>query len=816
MKYTVAQIAVENTAYSFDMLYNYLVPERLKDEVKPGCRVMIRFGSSKNERQGVVFSLDEVREEGKLKEIIAVLDKAPLLNNEALLLAKWLRERTFSTYYDSAKVQLPTGINLKIQTKYISLTGKQDETETLDEISRKIYDFLEEKGEYVSRDDLISIFELDEKTKILDKMVSEGFLVRNYDTIRRVGDATEKMVRLCADDETLEGKFTPKQKSIINLLKDVGSASVKEVCYFTGTTGAVIKTLNSRGIVEIFDIEKYRKPEVRMTAENADRKIDLTEEQQIAYDNMIEKYHNGGGCSLLFGVTGSGKTSVYIKLIDTVIKEKKGVIVMVPEISLTPSLLALFKGRYGDNVAAFHSGLSVGERYDEWKRVKNGDALIAVGTRSAVFAPFDNLGLIIMDEEQEHTYKSEQSPRFHARDVAKFRASYNNALLVLASATPSMESYTYAKNNRYSLEKLTKRYGNAILPQVTVVNMRQERKNGNKYSISSPLLEELEKNLKEGYQSILLINRRGFNTFASCDECGHVRVCPSCSVSLSYHRDNGRLMCHYCGYSEIMDKNCPECHKPAVRFSGSGTQKIEDEIKELLPEARVVRMDTDSTMSRYAHEDKLSAFAKGEYDILLGTQMVAKGLDFAKVTLVGVLLADQELNGDDFMSSERAFDLLTQVVGRAGRGDTKGRAIIQTINPDNSIINMAKRQDYEAFYDNEIYIRKFMVYPPFCDICAINFSGEKEYEVLSSSRCFLFGIQEATKETYKDVKVIVLGPMSPRISKINNKYRYRIIVKCRNTKAFRLMMDDLLIRFSKNREFKNVSVSIDINPESLA
>ncbi len=816
MKYTVAQIAVENTAYSFDMLYNYLVPERLKDEVKPGCRVMIRFGSSKNERQGVVFSLDEVREEGKLKEIIAVLDKAPLLNNEALLLAKWLRERTFSTYYDSAKVQLPTGINLKIQTKYISLTGKQDETGTLDDISRKIYDFLEEKGEYVSRDDLISIFELDEKTKILDKMVSEGFLVRNYDTIRKVGDATEKMVRLCADDETLEGKFTPKQKSIINLLKDVGSASVKEVCYFTGTTGAVIKTLNSRGIVEIFDIETYRKPEVRMTAENADRKIDLTEEQQIAYDNMIEKYRNGGGCSLLFGVTGSGKTSVYIKLIDTVIKEKKGVIVMVPEISLTPSLLALFKGRYGDNVAAFHSGLSVGERYDEWKRVKNGDALIAVGTRSAVFAPFDNLGLIIMDEEQEHTYKSEQSPRFHARDVAKFRASYNKALLVLASATPSMESYTYAKNNRYSLEKLTKRYGNAILPQVTVVNMRQERKNGNKYSISSPLLEELEKNLKEGYQSILLINRRGFNTFASCDECGHVRVCPSCSVSLSYHRDNGRLMCHYCGYSEIMDKNCPECHKPAVRFSGSGTQKIEDEIKELLPEARVVRMDTDSTMSRYAHEDKLSAFAKGEYDILLGTQMVAKGLDFAKVTLVGVLLADQELNGDDFMSSERAFDLLTQVVGRAGRGDTKGRAIIQTINPDNSIINMAKRQDYEAFYDNEIYIRKFMVYPPFCDICAINFSGEKEYEVLSSSRCFLFGIQEATKDVYKDVKVIVLGPMSPRISKINNKYRYRIIVKCRNTKAFRLMMDDLLIRFSKNREFKNVSVSIDINPESLA
>ena len=819
MVYTVAQVAVENTAYSFDMLYTYLVPGHLENEVKPGCRVMIKFGTAKTERQGIVFSLGEVQEKNRLKEIIAVLDKAPLLNNEALSLAQWLHERTFCTYYEGAKVQLPTGINLKIQIKYISLNSKKDEADKLGEKQRAIYDYLSERGDYADREELLSLFGLGEKSKVLDEMADAGYLLRNYDTVKRIGDATEKMVRLCINEEDLDEsdiKFTPKQKSIINLLRDIGSASVKEVCYFTGTTAAVIKTLTARGVVETFNIETYRKPEVRMTAKDADRSIVLTDEQQAAYDNMIEKYRNGGGCSLLFGVTGSGKTSVYISLIDTVIKENKGVIVMVPEISLTPSLLALFKGRYGDKVAAFHSGLSVGERYDEWKRVKNGDAMIAVGTRSAVFAPFDNLGLIIMDEEQEHTYKSEQNPKFHARDVAKYRASYNKALLVLASATPSMETYTYAVNGRYSLEKLTKRYGKANLPQVTVVNMRQERKNGNKYSISSPLLEQMEKNLKEGYQSILLINRRGYNTFASCDECGHVRVCPSCSVSLSYHRDNGRLMCHYCGYSEIMDKMCPECHKPGVRFSGSGTQKIEDEIKELLPEARVVRMDTDSTLSRYAHEDKLSAFARGEYDILLGTQMVAKGLDFEKVTLVGVLLADQELNGDDFMSSERAFDLLTQVVGRAGRGDTKGRAIIQTINPDNSVIHMAQRQDYEAFYENEIYIRKFMVYPPFCDICSINFSSEKEYEALASARCFLFGIQEATKEAYKNVKVMVLGPMSPRISKINNRYRYRIIVKCRNNKDFRLMMKDLLARFAKNKDFRNVNVSIDMNPESLA
>ena len=372
-----------------------------------------------------------------------------------------------------------------------------------------------------------------------------------------------------------------------------------------------------------------------------------------------------------------------------------------------------------------------------------------------------------------------------------------------------------AKMGKYSLERLTKRYGKAILPKVTVVDMRKERKNGNKYSISSPLLKALEDNIKNGYQSILLMNRRGYNTFAACDECGHVRSCPQCSVSLTYHSDNGRLMCHYCGYSEVMNKTCPECKKPAVRFSGSGTQKVQDELKELLPDARVLRMDTDSMMTRYSYEDKLSAFSKGEYDILLGTQMVAKGLDFEKVTLVGILAADNELNGGDYMSGERAFDILTQVIGRAGRGDAKGNAIIQTITPDSSIIHMAQRQDYDSFYDNEIYIRKFMIYPPFCDICSLTFSGDDEFKVLGGSRCFIHGIEAATKEKYADQKLIVLGPMPPKIGKLNGKFRYRIIVKCRNNKNFRAMMSELLIMFSKNKDFKDLSVSVDINPESL-
>lgn len=820
MSYTVAHIAVENTAYSFDMLYSYAVPQRLLNDVKVGCRVIIPFGFGKNNnRQGIVFSITEEDDIARLKEIKAVSDKTPLLNNEALLLAEWLHKKTFCTYYDGAKVQLPTGIDLKIKIKYVSVGAKSDEADSLSEKEKAIYDYLEEKQEYAEKDELVSVFELNDKGKILDSMADKGFLIRNYDTVRRIGDATAKMVRLLMSKDEVNVKFmtlTSKQNSVVDLLNDIGAGSVKEVCYFTGVTNAVIKNLVAKGIAEVFDVETYRKPKIKLEAKKIDDEIILTDEQQAAFDNLMKKYNDGGGCSLLYGVTGSGKTSVYIKLIDEILPSGKGIIVMVPEISLTPSLVSSFSQRYGDKIAVFHSGLSVGERYDEWKRVKNGDAQIAVGTRSAVFAPFDELGLIIMDEEQEHTYKSEQSPRYHARDVAKFRAAYNDALLVLASATPSVESFSLAKKGRYSLERLDNRYGNAVLPTVTVVDMRKDYKSGNRYSISSYLLEELEKNLKEGYQSILLINRRGFNTFAICDHCGNIRVCPSCSVSLSYHADNGRLMCHYCGYSEIMTKKCPTCKKHAVRFAGSGTQKIEDELKELLPEARVIRMDTDSTLSRYAHEDILSAFSEGKYDILLGTQMVAKGLDFDKVTLVGVLSADSELNGDDYLSSERAFDLLTQVVGRAGRGNAKGRAIIQTLTPESSIINMAKNQDYDAFYDNEIYIRKMMTYPPYCDICSLMFACENEYKALAAARSFIYGIKVGIEQEYTEQKIIALNPVAPKIFKLNGKYRYRIIIKCRNSDRFRNMISDLLLLFYRNKENRDITITIDMNPESLA
>lgn len=817
MNRLVAKVAVEKTAYSFDMLYSYLVPDELREKVSAGSRVLVPFGNSKYNRQGVVFSLSEEDETKQhLKSITAVPDEAPLLNFEALSVALWLKEKTFCTYFDAAKVQLPAGINLKITPTYISVSDI--DFSFTDEKEKKIYDFLEERREYIAEDEIKTVFEIEKNDDILDRMFSAGLIIRNYDTVRKVSDASVRMARILFSSEELE-KFRPqltsKQEHVVSVLEEIGSASVREICYFTGVTEAVIKGLEKRGVIEIFNAPVYRKPENRFKAEKVNKDLVLTEEQSKAYKNMLNKYKNGGGVSLLYGVTGSGKTSVYLRLIDDILPDKKGIIVMVPEISLTPHLISLFRERYGDRVAVFHSGLSVGERYDEWKRIKNGDAQIAVGTRSAVFAPFDSLGLIIIDEEQEHTYKSEKSPRFHARDVAKFRAAYNNALCVLSSATPSIESYTLAKKGRYSLEKLTKRYGDAVLPDVIIADMRKERKSGNKYSISSVLLEKLEENLKNSKQSIILINRRGYNTFASCDECGKVRTCPNCSVSLTYHSDNHRLMCHYCGYSEVLTKNCPSCGKDAVRFSGSGTQKIEDEIKELLPEARIVRMDTDSTLSRYAHEDKLSAFSRGEYDIMLGTQMVAKGLDFENVTLVGVLGADMEINGGDYLSSEKGFDLLTQVVGRAGRGKNKGLAVIQTIEPDSSIIRMAQQQNYDAFYENEIYIRRFMVYPPYCDICAVTFSGDNENVTLASARCFLFGIKSASEEVYKELKLIVLGPMPPKIGKLGGKFRYRIIVKCQNNKRFRDMVREIIERFDKTKDFKDISVSIDFNPESL-
>ena len=539
----------------------------------------------------------------------------------------------------------------------------------------------------------------------------------------------------------------------------------------------------------------------------------LSPSQEQVLEDLWTEYQSveGPRSALLYGITGSGKTSVFLKLIERVREQGKGVIVMVPEISLTAQTIRQFHRWFGDGIALFHSGLSLGERLDEWKRVRRGEATIVVGTRSAVFAPVRDLGLIVMDEEQEHTYKSESSPRYDAREVARYRCWKAGAFCLFSSATPSVETCRQAQEKRIGFHKLDARFGDAVLPQVELVDMNQDAPFG-ETAIGPTMAQALKENFQAGRQSILLLNRRGYHTFASCQTCHEVVSCPHCSISLTYHSANGRLMCHYCGYSVPFSRHCPSCGSDTVTFRGAGTQKAEEQLQQLLPQARVLRIDTDSVAAKFSLEKKLDQFARGEYDIMVGTQMVAKGLDFEKVTLVGVLSADQALFSDDFRSNERTFDLLTQVVGRAGRGKYPGRAIIQTYAPENPVLHLAADQDYFGFYRQEIAFRQAMLYPPFVDILVIGFVGEKELLVKQAAEMFLRILSQLAREEYGDLPLRVLRPSPAAVAKVSNKYRYKLLIKCRNTSRLQEMISRLLIQFASLREFQPVTAYADPNP----
>ncbi len=816
MEQILALVAVENVAYHFDILYGYLVPETLCEKVKKGSRVLVGFGNGSSKRQGLVFDFSSPEPGKRYKNLLQSLDEKPLFSEEMLSLALFLKERTFCTLFEAARVQLPTGFHLKTQVKYVALQSA--ERPKLNETETAVYEYMLAGVSFFSKEKVLKDCKLPSDSDVLERLLQKGLVQRNYEAEKQVGNLTVKTARMAAayfEPQALPQALTEKQRSVCNVLFDVGAASVKELCYFTGVSVSVISALEKKGVLEIVDSDLYRVPKTELINSDAKRDIALTEHQQAAYRNLLEKYRAGGGVSLLYGVTGSGKTSVFLRLIDDVLRSDRQVIVMVPEISLTPQMMAIFKGRYGDEVAIFHSALSVGERRDEYRRVQDGLVKIAVGTRSAVFAPFPNLGLIVMDEEQEHTYKSELSPRYHARDVARFRAKYHHALLLLSSATPSLESYSYAKKGIYGLETLPERYGDAVLPDVTVVDMKLDRQRGNKHSLSMPLIDLLAKNLEDHKQSILLMNRRGYNTFVACDSCGEVISCPSCSISLTYHRANDRLMCHYCGYSRPFTNVCEHCGKPKLRYAGTGTQRIEEELASLFPTARILRMDTDAASTRGVFEKNLLAFGAGDYDIMLGTQMVAKGLNFENVTLVGVINADLALHNDDYRSEERTFDLLTQVVGRSGRGSEKGVALVQTMTPENGVIRLAQKQDYPAFFKNEIVIRKAMIYPPFCDLCVLCAVSENERLALDAANLAVTRLRELGESEYSDVHMIVMPVMPPRIGKIGDRYRFRIIIKCKNSRRLRALIAQLLCEFGKVPQLRDVTLTADINPENL-
>ncbi len=813
-------VAVEKTAYHFDKEYTYLVPEGVPVP-KVGCRVLVPFGGKNSYRTGFVLSCKNEPADSSLKPILRVLDDSPLLSEEMVKLAFFMKEHTFCTLFDACKTMLPAGIGMQLVTYYQggSLERLASLANTLPPHLRTLCEELGRTKASISEETLLAKYSLSPDGKELANLVKQGLLIAEKNAVRRMGDATLQMVQLTplGENEEVAKTFTKKQKAVWELLSQVTRASVKEVCYYTGVTAAVVNTMAKKGFVSVTEEEAYRVPHEKVL-KNKTGEITLSPSQKDAYDTLCGLLTKPApACALLYGVTGSGKTSVYLKLIDYALQQdpNAGILVMVPEISLTPQAVAIFKGRYGSKVAVFHSRLSMGQRLDEFKRVKKGLATIVVGTRSAVFAPVNRLQLMVIDEEQEHTYKSESSPRFHARDIARFRAGYHNALLVLASATPSVESFAKAKKGVYTLCTMKERYGNGVLPGVSLVDMKEEMAKGNTTVFSAPLVERLEQVLEQKKQAILLLNRRGYHTYISCSDCGKVLECENCSISMTYHRENNRVLCHYCGASMPLPEKCPACGGNIMKMTGVGTQKAQEQLEQLLPTARILRMDADTTLSRYSHEEKLQAFGAGEYDILIGTQMVAKGLDFPNVSLVGVLTADGMLHSNDYRAYERGFSLLTQVIGRAGRADGAGVAVIQTAEPDHELIELSKNQDYNSFYEQEILIRQMMQYPPFCDICMVGFVGLSEEKTRMAAHRMLDLMKQLVSKEFSMVPLKILGPSPAQVVRVVGKYRYRMIIKCKNNKDFRTMMATALQAFGKEKGLGGVTAFADMNPEGI-
>lgn len=809
-------VAVENTAFSFDKAFSYIVPKDLENRLVPGMRVTVPFGAGNKTRVGMVLGYDNSKIDNKMKTIVQILDSEAVLSDEMIALVFWMKQRYYCTLFDAVKLMLPAGISYKVKLAYKLVGDSPDKSALSLELSERQKEIVEliKSAKKPVNEDMLQAIGIDEKSKDFTKLLSLG-IVASFDMAKRkANDASERMIAYIPNHGA---KLSPKQQEVYEVLEMVGEVSAKELLYYTGASNAVIKAVVDKGAAKFYEQEVYRKPQfLKQDLQDIDKTLKLSPEQNIALYNIVNELETREKqVSVLYGVTGSGKTSIFLKLIEYVIGKGQDVILMVPEISLTPQTIQIFKSKFGDDIAVFHSGLSIGQRMDQWKRVKRGQCKLAIGTRSAVFAPFDNLGLIVIDEEQEHTYKSEITPRYNAKEIARFRTAHSGAYCLLSSATPSLESYYMTKKGIYGFHKLENRYGGAILPAVRIIDMNQEEIYGNKTDISFALKKALTDNLNSGRQSIILLNRRGYHTFAKCNDCGAVLQCPHCSISLTMHSANNRLMCHYCGYSVELNSKCPECKNDSVSYWGYGTQRAEESLQNAVPNARILRIDADSTSAKYSLEKKLDAFAKGDYDIMVGTQMVAKGLNFENVTLVGVISADQSLYSDDFRSNERTFDLLTQVVGRSGRGKYRGQAIIQSYMPENSYLRLGAIQDYPSFYDMEINYRMAMLYPPFVDILVIGFVGEDEKEARLASEHFLYEISSYASKYQKEMPLRILRPSPATVSKVAGKYRYKLIIKCKNTKNLRQMLSDLLISFAKNKDYSGVTAFADPNPYSI-
>ncbi|EGO7695963.1 primosomal protein N' [Enterococcus faecalis] len=803
----VAKVIVDVPTMQTDQPFTYLVPENLNEQLAVGMRVEVPFGNGNRHVQGFVLAIEPMaatvldETNVQLKELVAVLDLKPVLNTEMLALADYMKEKTFAFKITCLQTMLPSVMRADYQ-KYIYLT---------DELSEELQDQLFYGLEEISWDQA-------QERGLLPQLMAlrkQQKVDIRYEVTTRNKVKMVRFIQAAKEFEQLEEirlglrKGAKKKEQLLYYLQRLGTEKVTAVKEMKelGFSTAFLNEAAKNGWLTFIEKEAYRDPFANQTFEKTTA-LSLNAEQQVAVETILQSVQEQQSQTyLLEGITGSGKTEVYLQVIAEVLNQGKTAIMLVPEISLTPQMVQRFKSRFGEHVAVMHSGLSQGEKYDEWRKIERGEAEVVVGARSAIFAPIENIGVIIIDEEHEASYKQEETPRYHARDLAIWRSEYHHCPVVLGSATPSLESRARAQKNVYQRLRLTQRANQAAtLPTIDVVDMRQEVENGNVSSFSMSLQEKLQERLEKNEQSVLLLNRRGYSSFVMCRDCGYVLPCPNCDISLTLHMDSKTMKCHYCGHEERIPYRCPNCGQDKIRYYGTGTQKVEEELQTLLPDSRILRMDVDTTRRKGAHEKILRTFGEGQADILLGTQMIAKGLDFPNVTLVGVLNADTALNLPDFRSSERTFQLLTQVSGRAGRAEKPGEVIIQSFNPEHYAIQLAKAQDYEDFYTKEMYIRHRGDYPPYYFTVQITASHPEENEAAKQ----MFQIATKLKQGLSS-QAILLGPTPNAIMRVNNRYFYQVIIKYKQEPMLQPLLKEILTD-TQRATARGLKLSIDAEP----
>lgn len=801
----IAEVVIANNSRELNKKFSYYVPDDMS--VSAGARVVVPFGRGNKSVEGILTGFSDKEKYTNLKEIIKVIDESPLCTPKLLELAEYIQKTSVCTYYQALRLVVASGTKIKT-TRWITLLDNNVDIDKLSGRSvskRTLLEILIDAGGTVDFGTVAWVSNVNTAIKSLEK---DGVISLDDTVAQNVKSKQIRMVRLrpmgeYTEDYSALHKKAPKQFKMLEILKQTGDISAADIVMFSEGSYAALNALEQKGIVEFYDKKVYRNAFDASRYQRTEKKV-LTEEQQFVLDSLINNHKIGDiKPNLIRGVTGSGKTEVFLQIIEYYINMGKQAIVLVPEISLTPQMVNRFVGRFGDKVSVLHSALSQGEKFDEWNKILNGEVSVAIGARSAVFAPFENLGIIIIDEEHETTYKSDNSPRYDAKDAAMFRCKNENAMLVMASATPSVNCYFKAKSGIYNLYEMKNRHNFMSMPRIETVDMREELRCGNHSVFSRKLKEEIDKNIEIGQQTILFLNRRGFNSFVMCRDCGEAIKCRNCSISMTYHKNSNVLKCHYCGYEQDIPKICPNCNSTHIRFMGTGTEKVEEEIAKLYGDNSFIRMDADTTSGKNSHEAILNRFQKENIPILLGTQMVTKGLDFPNVTLVGVLAADISLNIDDFRAAERTFGQITQVCGRAGRGDLEGRAVVQTYQPDHYAIEFAQNHDYENFYVNEINIRKQLKNPPFNDLVLIMMQGNKEDDV----------VYELSRiaNRLRNRGLSIMGPVPAPYSRIKNKYRWRIILKHHNAEELLDLLHTIADYYAKSDN----QLFIDINPNSM-